>query len=266
MLSQRGLAAEERKIPQGRGRITLLTESIAYVGAILVLAGGGVAVGQDWADITNWGRVGIFGSTALFFLAIGLVVLWVTEPAIQRMVGVVWFVSAILAGTAAAIAARDVYGSSGAVTTLVAGLTITLYSALLWLIRRRELQMVALFAGLTVTVCAGIITLIGTTAPWIVFALGLWALGIGWAIVGWQYPQPLGTTVPLGTAIALIGPSFAVWQHPWVYAIGIGTAAAVAAGVAAAAAAGRTAPAAAAGVICCSGSITVSAVEASILA
>ncbi len=226
LISKGGLAAEEQKNPESRRRVSLLTETVAYVGATLLLAGVGVAAGQGWADISAWGHVGIFASIAMLFLAIGLVVLWVSDPVIQRMIGVVWFLSAGCAAAAAGIAAHDVYGTSGAVTALLTGLTLTLFSAVLWLIRRRELQLVALFAGLTVTISATIIVLSGTTAPWIAFALGLWALGIGWAIVGWQYPQPLGTTVPLGTAIALLGPSFAVWDHPWVYAIAIATAAA----------------------------------------
>src|ERR1022692_3364855 len=225
LLSKRGLAAEERKNPESQRRVSLLTETVAYVGALLVLAGVGVAAGQGWSGITDWGHAGIFASIAMFFLAIGLVVLWITDPAIQRMLGVVWFLSAGCAGAAAGIAAHDVYGTSGAVTALLTGLTITVYSAFLWLIRRRELQLVALFAGLTITVSAAIVTVTGSTAPWIAFALGLWALGIGWAIVGWQYPQPLGTTAPLGVAIALLGPSFAVWDHPWVYVIAIATAA-----------------------------------------
>jgi len=225
LLSKRGLAAEERKNPESQRRVSLLTETVAYVGALLVLAGVGVTAGRGWSGITDWGHVAVFGSIALFFLAIGLIVLWVADPAIQRMLGVVWFLSASCAGAAAGIAAHDVYGTSAPVTALFAGLTIMASSAFLWLIRRRELQLVALFAGLTITVSATIVALTGTTAPWIAFALGLWALGIGWAIVGWQYPQPLGTTVPLGVAIALIGPSFAVWDHPWVYVVAIATAA-----------------------------------------
>jgi hypothetical protein len=225
LLSKRGLAAEERKNPGSQKRVSLLTETVAYVGALLVLAGVGVAAGQGWSGITDWGHVAILVGVAMFFLAIGLVVLRTADPVIQRMLGVVWFLSAGCAGAATGIAAHDVYGSSGAVTALLTGLTIMVYSAFLWLIRRRELQLVGVFAGLAITVSAAIVTLTGTTALWIAFALGLWALGIGWAIVGWQYPQPLGTTVPLGVAIALLGPSFAVWDHPWVYAIAIATAA-----------------------------------------
>ncbi len=224
-LRQRGLAAEEQANPQDRRRISLLTEITGYIGATLVLAGGGVTVGQHWAAMTDWDRVAVFGGTGLFFLAIGLVVVWVNEVAIQRMIGVLWFVSAACVGTAAGVAVHEVYGAAGAVTALSIGLSVTVYSAALWLVRRRELQMVALFAGLTTTVTAGIIAISGSPVPWLAIALGLWAFGIGWVIVGWQYPQPLWTTVPLGTLIALIGPSFAVWSHGWVFALAIATAA-----------------------------------------
>jgi hypothetical protein len=225
-LSQRGLAAEELANPQDRRRVSLLDESVAYVGASLILAGGGIAVGQSWADFSEWGHVAIFGGAAMFFLAVGLLVLRVDETAIQRMIGMVWLISAACAGAAAGIAAHEVRDSSGAVTALVIGLTIMTWSGLLWLVRRRELQLVAMFAGLIIAVCAVIITIAGHAEPRLAIALGLWALGIGWVIVGWKYPQPLWTTVPLGTVIALAGPSLAVWDHGWVYAIAIASAAA----------------------------------------
>lgn len=224
-LRQRGLAAEEQANPQDRRRVSVLTEVTGYIGAALVLAGGGVTVGQSWGTMTDWDHVGVFGGFALFFLAIGLVVFWVSEPAIQRMIGVLWFVSAVCAGAAAGIAAHEVYGADGTMTTLAIGLCVTVYSAILWLVRRRELQMIALFAGSTMAVSAGITAVVGSPVPWLSAALGLWAFGIGWVVVGWQYPQPLWTTVPLGTLIALIGPSFAVWSHGWMFALGIATAA-----------------------------------------
>ena len=164
LLSKRGLAAEERKNPESQRRVSLLTETVAYVGALLLLAGVGVAAGQGWADITAWGHVGIFASIAMFFLAIGLVVLWVADPAIQRMIGVVWFLSAGCAGAAAGIAAHDVYGASPAVTALLdrphASRSTRPFSGSS---AARELQLVALFAGLTITVSAAIVTLTGTS-------------------------------------------------------------------------------------------------------
>lgn len=224
-LRQRGLAAEEQAHPQDRRRVSLLTEVIGYIGAALVLAGVGVTVGQSWRIMTDWDHAGVFGGLALFFLAIGLVVFWVDEAAIQRMIGVLWLVSACCAGATAGIAVHDVYGAAGAQTALATGLAVTIWSAVLWLVRQHELQMVALFAGLTITVSSGILAVAGTSVPWLALAVGLWAFGIGWVIVGWQYPQPLWTTLPLGTLVALIGPSFAVWAHGWMFALAIGTAA-----------------------------------------
>ncbi len=203
----------------------MLTESLAYCGAFLVLAGGGVAVGQQWQDTGAWQRVGILAAAAVFFLAAGLAVLRIADAAIQRMIGVVWFVSAACAGAAAGLAAGGAIGTSGAVAILAAGLAAAGYSAVLWLVGRRELVLVAMFAGLTLATCAMFITIAGGAGPRLAIALGLWALGVGWVIVGWQYPQPLWSTVPLATAIAMIAPAIAVWQHGWVFVIGIGTAA-----------------------------------------
>jgi hypothetical protein len=207
-----------------RQSVSLLTESLAYLGAVLVLAGGGVAVGQAWKDVSAWWRVGIFAAAALFFLAVGLIVLQLSEAAIQRMISVVWFVSAGCAGAAAGLAVGELAGSSGPVAVLFAGVATAAYSAILWLARRRELQLVAMFGGITLTVGASLITIAGSGGPRLAIALGLWAMGVGWVIIGWQYPQPLWSTVPLAIAITLIAPGIAVWQHGWTYAIGIGTA------------------------------------------
>src|SRR6266536_2504875 len=99
---------------QGARRISLLTEAVAYIGAILLLAGGAAAIGQRWNGITDWGRVGVFTAAAVFFLLVGIIVRQVREPAIQRLVGVVWFLS--VAGVAGAVgfATHEVYRHTGA--------------------------------------------------------------------------------------------------------------------------------------------------------
>ena len=56
----------------GQRRISLVTEALAYVGAILVLAGGGAAVAQRWDDLGAWGHVSVFAGTAAFFLVVGI--------------------------------------------------------------------------------------------------------------------------------------------------------------------------------------------------
>lgn len=218
-----GKAAEGK---QGTRRISLLTEAVAYIGAILMLAGGLAAVSQQWHSITGWGRVGVLAGAAVFFLLVGIFVRRVHEPAIQRLVDVVWFLSVASFAGAVGFAALDVYGATIAVTALAVGAGITLSSAALWLIRRHALQNFALFTGLIVTICGAIFT-VDSSASSVVFALVLWGVGLAWAGLGWRrYVEPLWVTLPSGVLLALVAPSLAAGEYGWVYAIGIATAAA----------------------------------------
>lgn len=210
----------------GTGHIPLLTEAVAYVGAILILAAGVAAVGQRWQRITGWQRVGLLAGAALLFLLAGIVVRRIREPAIQRMVAVVWFLSVAAFAGAGGFAAHDVYGTTPAVTALAIGVAVTVYSGALWLASQHPLQNIAMFAGLIATICGGIFTA-DESAPSMAFALVLWGFGLTWASLGWRrYVQPLWVTVPSGVVLALLAPSLAVADYGWAYAIGITTAAA----------------------------------------
>jgi hypothetical protein len=223
------LATEPAAEEQGKRHISLLTEAVAYVGAILLLAGGVAAIGQRWNSIGDWGQAGVLAGAAAFFLLVGILVRWVREPAIQRLAGVVWFLSVASAGGAVGFATHDVYGNTDAVTVLAVGVAVTVYSVALWLVRRRVLQNAALFAGLVIAICGIILTVAGGhgAALSLAFALALWGFGLAWAWLGWQrYVEPVWVTMSCGVILALIAPSFTVGEHGWMYAIGIATAAA----------------------------------------
>ena len=211
---------------QGTRRISLLTEAVAYIGAVLILAGGIATVGQRLHSITPWGRVGILAGAAVVFLLAGIIVRRVHEPAIQRLVDVVWFLSVAAVGWAVGFAAHDVYGNMAQATALAVGAGITVYSAALWLVRRHALQNFTLFTGLIVTICGTIVTIDNSPSP-LAFALPLWGFGLAWLWLGWRrYVEPLWVTVASGVLLALIAPSLAAGEYGWVYAIGIVTAAA----------------------------------------
>lgn len=206
------------------GRISLLTEAVAYVGMILILAGGGAAIGQRWNDIADWGHVAIFAGAAAFFLVLGLILRRVHEPAVQRLVGVVWLLSVAGLGAAVGFAVHEVYGASGEVTALMLGIAMAVYAAVLWLVRKRGLQNLALFIGLVVTIVGAILSVPGEASS-LAFALALWMFGLVWALLAWRrYLEPLWVAAPLGVILALIAPSVAVADHGWVYTIGIATA------------------------------------------
>jgi hypothetical protein len=223
-----GLSTEDAAAAApGERRISLLTEAVAYVGAILLLAGGLTAINQRWDDIGTWGQVGILTAGAALFLLIGILVRGVREPAIQRLVGVVWFLSVIGVGWAVLVAALDENENVTTSTFLTVGLAVTAYSAILWLLRRRVLQNVAVFAGLVTTICGAIVA-IADPASGVPYALALWGFGLVWAALGWRrYVDPVWVTLLTGVILALVSPSLGLGEQGWFYAIAIGTAAGV---------------------------------------
>jgi len=132
---RQGLVTTEPAEERGSRRISLLTEAVAYVGAILLLAGGIAAISQQWNSLGDWGQVGVLAGAAAFLLLAGIMVRRVREPAIQRLVGVVWFLSAACVGAAAGFAANEVSATSGAATVLAAGVAGAVYAAALWLVQ-----------------------------------------------------------------------------------------------------------------------------------
>jgi hypothetical protein len=219
---------ETGQAPVRAGRVSLLTEAVAYVGAILVIAGGATAIGQRWSDISDAGHVGVLAGGAALFLVAGTLVRHVAEPAIQRLVSVLWFVSAGGVAAAVGVAAGQVFDLSAEVVVLDIGLATLGYAGLLWWLRRQVLQQVALFAGCILTGIGVVGTIAGGEPPTLPSALLLWALGISWAVLGWRrYVEPMWAAVPLGVLLALFASTIAVGPHGWFYVIAIGTAAGV---------------------------------------
>ncbi|HET7015728.1 MAG TPA: hypothetical protein VFI65_17545 [Streptosporangiaceae bacterium] len=222
------LAADREQPDRDRGRsLSFLTESLAALGVILVLAGSGVAVSEHWLYITNWARFAILAIVAACLLIAGFVVRWLTASTTERLTQLMWSASVACAAGAAVIAADRIYREPAVVTALTTSATVAVYAAVLWLLCRREILMVGAFAGLTGAVCSAIPVIAADAAPWLAIGLVLWLLGLAWGVLGWLYPEPFGTSVPAGAALALIGPVVAVPNYGWVYAIGIGTAIAV---------------------------------------
>ena len=210
-------------VPGGR-RVSLVTEALAYVGAILVLAGGGAAVAQRWDQLGAWAHVAVFAGPALFFLGIGVLLYGVRDAAVQRLVGVVWFLSSVGVGAATGLLVYDVLHVADSDGALWIGLATAAYSAGLWLVRRRALQDAALFGGVVITV-VGTIVAVSPDPTVVVPALVLWALGLLWATLGWlRLLEPLWVSLPLGVVLALVAPTVAVADQGWMYIVAIATA------------------------------------------
>ena len=224
---RRGLIITQSWRPSGRRRIPLLTESLGYLGVLVVLASIGTGLGERWNGLAPWQRSGALAAVALVLLTIGLLLRRTTDRVAERFTGFCWFVSVAAAGAAVGVGVHDLGGQAAAGTAIAVGATATAYSTALWLLRRRELQMATFFAGLIIVICAAVPAVTGAALPWLTVPLGLWMLGIAWATLGWQYPDPLWTSLPFGAAIALVAPALAIWRYDAMFATGIATAAAV---------------------------------------
>jgi hypothetical protein len=220
---RRGLLAAGPEGQPARRRVPLLTEAVAYVGAILILAGGAAAIGQRWNSLGGWGHAGVYAGGAAFFWLIGHLLRRATEPAIQRLISTAWFLSVVGVAAAAGFLTRDVLGSQD-LAWLATGLAATACGGALWLARPRALQNAALFTGLVVTI-VGTIGAVGNPGSPVAFATSLWCFGLVWAAAGWRrYVEPMWVTVPCGVLLALIAPSFGAGDSGWLYLAGIATA------------------------------------------
>ncbi len=161
-----------------------MTESLATVGAILLLAGSGVSISQRWLLVTDWDRAGILAGVASCFLIAGFLVRWLTASATQPLTELMWCASAACVTGAAAIAAAGVYRQPAAMTLLTASGTAAIYSIALWLMCRREMLIVAAFAGLVGALCGAIPVAVADATPWLAAGLGLWLIGLAWTALG----------------------------------------------------------------------------------
>src|SRR5580704_14330027 len=67
--------------PSGQGggpRVSLAAESLAYIGALLILAGGAIVTQRRWLHLANSERVELLAGAALVLLLGGFAIRWVT--------------------------------------------------------------------------------------------------------------------------------------------------------------------------------------------
>lgn len=205
-----------------RSRVSLLAEGIGYVGSILVLAGGAVAVGQRWDQFSDATRLAILAAAAVMFFVIGAFTRSSAEPALTRLTSVTWAISvAPFAG--AIVVLSQMLDASDRTTFLVTATASTLYAVVLWALHRGAIQHAVMLAGVLVTAASIVNFSIHDARPW-VYATTIWAIAVVWVALCWfRRIPPWWVGVSLGGLVALIAPS-AMDNYPALYALGIGTA------------------------------------------
>ncbi|MGH2751023.1 MAG: DUF2157 domain-containing protein [Actinomycetota bacterium] len=184
--------AENRDEPASRA-IPVLAEVLAYVGAIVAVSAVVFIASQVWSDLSVGVRLGL--------LTLSTGVLWAggwwmgggRNPVRERLVSVLWFLSAGGIGWLADVVATDLWDLEDGYG-LIIGLALSLYAGLLYRDRRAPLQQIAV-AGGVVFICGGLSDLAGGD-DW--FGLLLWVAGAGWIVL-----TRLGMLTPRRTGFAL---------------------------------------------------------------
>lgn len=212
---------------KGPPRVSLLTEALAYIGAVLVLAGGGAALGESWDRFSPSGHVAVFAVAALLSFAGGWAIRRADEPAFQRLMGVLWFLSVGAIAAGVGFLCREVAELSPEVTVPLVGGAVTVYAGALWWTCRRVLQLVALVAGVHVAVMGALGAPPGERSS-LVYAAAVWAIGAVSMALGWRGRiEPAWALLPIGALDMLVGPAITVQDHGWMYVVAFVTAAAL---------------------------------------
>jgi hypothetical protein len=182
-------------------RAPLVVEALGYLGGLLAIAAGFVAVSQLWPGIPTGGELAFAAAGAVALGAVAAMMRTGGAPALARLRSVLWLMSTACVVAFMGVLAAQVWDFSPAGTALVAGGVATPYAAVLWWRTRAPLQQVATFAGAA--------TVVGTSIASAAPGLDAWGPGLGiWVLsAAWGVAAHLGYLVPrtTGYVAAAIG-------------------------------------------------------------
>jgi hypothetical protein len=189
---------------QALGRRAVAVEVLGYLGGGLVVVAGLVLGAESWGRLGHWGRAGALAVVTGVLLGAGG---WLrAEPGrvLPRLASALWL--GAVAGFAGLLAVLVDGGSDGALgdpSLWVAGGSLVLAGGL-YLLERRVLQQVALFAAVVATMLAA-----GDRAGWswaTVEGYGFLGLGVLWLELGRRgLAAPRRTSEALGSLVLLSG-------------------------------------------------------------
>ncbi len=196
-------------------RVSLITESVAYLGFALAASAGAVLLADYWPDMDVWGHLLTSGGLAFGLLVAGSLRRGSDDPAIVRLSSVLWALSVACFAWFAWLLAHDQAGWTRQASTLGAGLVSLAIATTLWAFRPLGLQQAAMFG-------ASAMTLIGVAWDQEVGATLVWAFAVAWATVAaFGRLEPRRAAMLTGSVVALYATMFVPGAGMW---MGLGTA------------------------------------------
>lgn len=177
----------------------LVVEALAYLGGALALAAAIVVLNRTWSDLAAAIRVGALAAGAAICFVSGWLLRRSEEPAIDRLVDVLWGVAVALAGWCGWLVAYDLFDMRGRPPAAIGGVAATALGLVLYALRRRMIQQLALLVGLLVTVNQLVVSQFS-------HSLVAVALGATWVVLGWrELVVPSRPALWFGSAAAMFG-------------------------------------------------------------
>ena len=207
---------------EGPRRAPLVVEALGYLGGLVAIAAGVVAVSQLWPGIPTGGELAFAAAGTVAFGAAAALVRTDGEPALGRLRSVLWLLSTVSLVAFMGVLAAQVWDLSPAGTTLVAAGVATPFAALLWWLTRAPLQHLATFAGAAAVTGTGIAILAPGHGAWLP-GLGVWVLSLAWGVaahLGYLAPRDTGY---LAAGIGLVVGAQMTMQEAVGYVIALAT-------------------------------------------
>jgi Predicted membrane protein (DUF2157) len=193
-----------------RRRLPLAVEALGYLGAVIAIAAGIVAVQQYWPHIPASAELAFAGAAAVLLLAAGAVVKTGGEPAFTRLRSALWLLGTASAASFAALLAGRFGHMSDADTALLGSLAWTACAIPLWWRERSALLHLSMFGGLVALAESGIARFV-TDPPLWEFGLVLWVMSAVWGAAAWRkYITPETAGLAASGAGVLAGASLAM--------------------------------------------------------
>jgi hypothetical protein len=199
------ILAFEQGEQRAGGRRAVVVEVLGYLGGVLAVVAGFVLGAESWAQLGQWGRAGVLAVVTGVLLGAGWWLRGDQGRVLPRLASALWLAAvAGFAGLLAVLVEGDSDEAIGNPSLWVAGGSLVLAGGL-YLMERRVLQQVALFAAAVATMVAA-----GDRIGWSWHAVegyGFLALGGLWLELGRRgLVVPRRTSEALGSLLLLTGP------------------------------------------------------------
>jgi hypothetical protein len=171
-----------------------VAEALGYVGGVLAVVAGFIAVTELWPGITTGAQLAFAAAGTVALGAAAVLVRPGDSPALRRLRSVLWLLSTACLVAFISVLADQIWHFSPVDTTLVATAVATPYAAVLWWHTRAPLQHLAMFAGAATLVGTGIASVAPGLDAWLP-GLGVWALSAAWGAAahrGYLAPRNAG--------------------------------------------------------------------------